>query len=92
VQRISISAQFRGEVAQPAGEPPQTDPRAASVAVQATTADGSDARIDRMSYANRVVFTSESTFTETGTMTFGEGDEVDVDTVDEWQSTVVFVP
>ena len=85
MQRIAIWAQFHGEAAPPAGEPPQTDPVARAVSVQAAAADGSGAGIDRISYANHVVFTSESTFTETGTMTFGEGDAdaVDVDTVGE---------
>jgi hypothetical protein len=85
VQRISISAQFHGQAAQPAGEPPTTDPVARSVAVTAVTEAGSDAGIDRISYANHVVFSSESTFTERGVMTFGDGDAdaVDLDTVGE---------
>ena len=83
MQRISISAQLRGTAAPPAGEPPETHPRATSVSVQPGGADGSDAGIDRISYENHVVFTSEWTFTETGTVVFGEGDEhaVDVETV-----------
>ena len=84
MQRISISAHFRGEAAAPSGDPPQTDPRATSVSVEAVTADGTDAAIDRASYANHVSFTGASTFTETGTLTLGDDDdEVDVVTVGE---------
>jgi hypothetical protein len=84
MQRISMSAHFRGEAAEPSGEPPQTDPRATSVCVEAFAADGTDAAIDRASYANHVSFTGEPTFTETGTLTLGDdGDEVDLVTVGE---------
>jgi hypothetical protein len=79
MQRIAMSAHLRGEAAEPSGDPPQTDPRATSVSVEARTADGADAAIERISYANHVSFTGESTFTETGTLTLGEDDdEVDV--------------
>jgi hypothetical protein len=83
VQRIAYSAQFRGEGPPPAGEPPTTDPRASSVTVQATTADGADAGIRALSYENHVVFASQSTFTETGTITVGDDGELDIDTVGE---------
>jgi hypothetical protein len=84
MQRIAMSAHLRGEAAEPSGDPPQTDPRATSVSVEARTADGADAAIERISYANHVSFTGESTFTETGTLTLGdEHDEVDVVTVGE---------
>jgi hypothetical protein len=84
MQRIAMSAHLRGEAAEPSGDPPQTDPRATSVSVEAVMADGSDAAIERISYANHVSFTGESTFTETGTLTIGDdGDEVDVVTVGE---------
>ena len=83
MQRIAFSAHLRGEAPQPAGEPPTTDPRGTSVTVDATTRDGADAGIGSMSYENHVVFTSESTFTETGTITLGGDGELEVDTVGE---------
>jgi hypothetical protein len=84
MQRIAMSAHLRGEAAEPSGEPPRTDPRATSVSVEALTADGADAAIDRVSYSNHVTFTGESTFTETGTLILGDDeDEVDVVSVGE---------
>lgn len=83
MQRIAYSAHLRGEGPPPSGEPPTTDPRASSVTLQATTANGADAGIANLSYENHVVFTSESTFTETGTITLGEEGEIDIDTVGE---------
>ncbi len=84
MQRIAMSAHFRGEAAEPSGEPPQTDPRATSVSVEAVTAEGTDAAIDRASYRNHVSFTGASTFAETGTLALGgEDDELDVVTVGE---------
>ncbi|MGZ6636198.1 MAG: hypothetical protein ACXVHK_23995 [Solirubrobacteraceae bacterium] len=74
MQRIAMTVHFEGEADPPSGEPPQTDPRAHSVAIEAVMADGSDARIDRASYENHAVFTGESTFAETGTIRFGGGD------------------
>jgi hypothetical protein len=50
MERITITAQFRGEAAAPSGEPPETAPRATSVAIEAVMADGSDAGIERASY------------------------------------------
>jgi hypothetical protein len=75
MQRITMTAQFRGEAAAPSGEPPETEPRATSVAIEAVMADGSDAGIERASYENHVVYTGESTFEETGTISLGEGDD-----------------
>jgi hypothetical protein len=74
VQRIVMAAHYRGAAAAPSGDPPRTDPRASSVSIEAATADGSDAGIERASYANHVVYTGESTFSETGTISFGDGD------------------
>jgi hypothetical protein len=40
--------------------------------------------VDRAAYANQVTFTSESTFRESGTISFGDGEGgLDVDTVGE---------
>jgi hypothetical protein len=84
MDRIAISARLEGEAAEPSGEPPQTDPRATTVTIEAVTADGSPAGLERASYRNHVTFTGESTFTETGTISFGEGDgELDIVTVGE---------
>jgi hypothetical protein len=75
MQRITVTGHFRGEAAAPSGEPPQTDPRATSVAIKAVMEDGSDAGIERASYENHVVYTGESTFREKGTIRLGEGDD-----------------
>jgi hypothetical protein len=84
MQRIAISAQFEGEAPEPSGTPPQTSPRATSRSLEAVSAEGSRFGVERASYANHVTFTGESTFTETGTISFGDADgEVDVDTVGE---------
>jgi hypothetical protein len=84
MQRITICAQFRGEAAEPSGEPPQTDPQATSVSVEAVTADGANAGIERACYQNHAIYTGESTFTEGGTIRFdgGEGD-LEIVTVSE---------
>ena len=82
MQRLTITTQFRGEAAEPSGEPPKTDPRCTSESVEGVTADGADAGITHASYENHVTFTSESTFTETGTIGFGDG-ELDIDTIGE---------
>jgi hypothetical protein len=82
VRRIVISARFEGEAAAPSGAPPRTSPRAASVSLEIAGADVSPFAADRASYANEVTFTGESTFTESGTIAFGDGgDELDVETV-----------
>jgi hypothetical protein len=84
MQRIATSAQFEGEAPEPSRTPPQTSPRATSRSLEAVSADGSRFDVERASYANRATFTGESTFTETGTISFGDGDgEVDIDTVGE---------
>jgi hypothetical protein len=84
MRRIVMTALFRGEAAAPSGEPPQTDPRASSISIEAVLADGSDAGIRRASYENHVVYTSESTFAETGTISFADGDgELDITTASD---------
>jgi hypothetical protein len=83
MQRIVITAHFRGEAAEPSGEPPSTDPRASSVSLEAVMADGSDAGIDRASYANHAVFTGESTFAETGSIRYGDGDALEIVTLSD---------
>jgi hypothetical protein len=74
MQRIVMTTYFEGEADAPSGDPPQTDPRARSVSLEAVSADGSDAGIERASYANHAVFTGESSFTETGTIRYDDGD------------------
>jgi hypothetical protein len=84
MDRIAISARLEGEAAEPSGDPPQTNPRATTVAIEALRADGSPAGIERASYRNDVIFTGESTFTESGTISFNDGEgEVDIATVGE---------
>jgi hypothetical protein len=74
MQRIVMTTRFEGEADAPSGDPPQTDPRARSVSLEAVSADGSDAGIDRASYENHAVFTGESSFAETGTIRYGDGE------------------
>jgi hypothetical protein len=84
MHRIVITTHFEGEADTPSGEPPQTDPRASSVSLEAVWADGSQAGIDRASYENHAVFTSESTFAETGTISFDDGDaELEIATLSD---------
>ena len=84
MQRITWVAQLHGAAAPPAGDPPATDPSSASVSIDAVEADGSDAGISQVSYRNHAIHTSETTFTETGTVTLGEsGTELDIASVQE---------
>ena len=84
MQRIVMTAVFQGEAAAPSGDPPQTDPRASSISIEAVLADGSDAGIRRASYENHAVYTTESTFAETGAIRFGDGDgELDIATASD---------
>jgi hypothetical protein len=73
MQRIVMATRLEGEADAPSGDPPQTDPRARSVSLEAVSADGSDAGIDRASYENHAVFTGEASFTETGTIRYDDG-------------------
>jgi hypothetical protein len=40
MRRLTILTHFRGAAAEPSGEPPQTDPRARSVAIEVVDDDG----------------------------------------------------
>ena len=73
MQRMIVVGHFHGEAAAPSGQPPETDPRATSVSLTSTTADGSDAGIERASYQNHACHTGETTFTETGTLRLDDG-------------------
>ena len=84
MRRIAITAQLRGEAAEPAGEPPQTDPRATSVSVDAVASDGAPIEVGTISYGNHAAFTGPTSFTETGTVRLGDGgDEIDVAAVSD---------
>jgi hypothetical protein len=84
MQRVAISAQFHERAAEPSGEPPRTDPKASSVSIEALTSDGSPLGIEHASYSNHVTYTGESTFSETGTISYGDAaGEIDVVTVGE---------
>jgi hypothetical protein len=84
MQRLTISTHFRGEAAEPSGEPPRTEPRAGSVSIDAVAADGSASAVDRLTYENEATFTGPSTFVETGTITIDGGDgELDIATLGE---------
>lgn len=84
MQRITMASRFRGAAAAPSGEPPQTDPSASSVSIEAVLADGSAAGIQQASYENHAVHTGETTFQEAGTIRFGEGeDELQIATLGE---------
>ena len=78
MQRLTILAHLRGEADPPSGEPLQTHPRATSISVDASAADGSDAAIRSIAYENHATFTGETTFTETGTITVGDDGELDI--------------
>jgi hypothetical protein len=82
MQRIEVAARFQGEAAPPSGDPPQTDPRATSVSVKASTSDGTPFAVAGASYSNHVTYSGESTFAETGTISFDDGaGELDIATV-----------
>jgi hypothetical protein len=83
MERIAMSARFQGEAPEPAGEPPETHPRAISLTIEAAAADGSPYDLGSASYLNHAIFTSESTFTETGTISFEGAGELDIDTAGE---------
>jgi hypothetical protein len=84
MRRVAISAQLRGTAAEPASAPPQTDPRARSVALSVETSDGSPFDAGEISYENHAEFTGPATFTETGTVRLGAaGDEVDIAAVSD---------
>jgi hypothetical protein len=46
MERLTISAHFRGEATQPSGEPPQVDVHSRSESVIAQTADGTDIELE----------------------------------------------
>jgi hypothetical protein len=83
MQRLRISTHFRGEATQPKGEPPEVDVQSSSESIQASAADGSDPGLDSLSYRTHVTFIGETTFTETGTISAGGEDELDIVTVGE---------
>ena len=79
-----MTTRFEGEADAPSGDPPQTDPRARSVSLEAVLGDGSHAGLDRASYENHAVFTGESSFTETGTIRYDDGDgELEIATMSD---------
>ena len=81
MRRIEIVARFHGRATRRSGEPPRSEPQATSVSVEVRTFDGTAFDLEQVSYSNRVTHTSDSTFSETGTIRFGEaGDEVDIET------------
>jgi hypothetical protein len=83
MQRLTILTHFRGRAAEPSGEPPQTDPRADSVAIEVVGNDGSVDRIERASYENHATFTGESTFAETGSIRYDDDGELQIKTLSD---------
>jgi hypothetical protein len=83
MQRLRISAKFRGDATQPEGEPPEVDVESSSESIQASAADGPDPALDSLSYRTHVTFTGETTFIETGTISAGDQDELDIVSVGE---------
>jgi hypothetical protein len=82
MQRVTMSVHLRGTATPPAGEPPQTDPRARSDAIVTLAADVSDPGITLLTYENHAVFTGETTFVEQGTIRVNGGEaELDVASV-----------
>jgi hypothetical protein len=78
MRRLAITARMRGSAAEPAGEPPATDPRGQSETIAVETSDGSPFDVTEIAYANHAAFTGPGTFTETGTVRLGDGAEIDV--------------
>jgi hypothetical protein len=74
MQRLTISAHFRGQATQPSGDPPEVEVTSRSVSVSVHAADGSDAGVDSLAYTTHATFTGEAAFTESGTMTVDDGD------------------
>jgi hypothetical protein len=83
MQRLTIATHFRGEATQPAGEPPQVDVKSNAQSIRANAAGGPDPELDSLSYQTHVTFSGETTFTETGTISAGGPDELEIDTVGE---------
>lgn len=83
MKRLTISADFRGEATQPAGEPPQVDVKSRSESIHVSAADGPEPGLDSLTYQTHATFTGETTFTETGTISAGEQHELDIVTVGE---------
>jgi hypothetical protein len=78
MRRLAITARMRGWAPEPSGEPPATDPQAQSEAIAVETPDGAPFHVGAIAYANHAVFTGPGTFTETGTVRLGDGDEIDL--------------
>jgi hypothetical protein len=82
MQRITLSLEYRGSAAPPQGEPPQTDPQAMTVSIEARAADGAHFDVRQASYENHATYTGPTTFSETGTVRFDDGGaELDIATV-----------
>jgi hypothetical protein len=82
VEPLVLSMRFTGQATQPAGEPPKVDVRSETESVMVEGGEG--AGIDAVSYETQVTFTSESTFTESGTVAVGSsGDALVISTVGE---------
>ena len=69
MEPLVLSMRFSGRATQPAGEPPEVDVHSETDAVTVERGDG--AGIDVVSYDTHVTFTSETSFTESGTVTVG---------------------
>jgi hypothetical protein len=74
MRRLTISARFRSEATQPAGDPPEVDVHGSSEWVSVHADDESDAAIHSLSYTSHAQFTGESTFTERGRLEIDDGD------------------
>jgi hypothetical protein len=83
MRQLTILTHFRGAAAEPSGEPPQTNPRAASVSVDVVEDDGSIGPIVRASYENHATFTGESTFAETGSVRYDDDGELQITTLSD---------
>jgi hypothetical protein len=66
MERITVLGRFSGSAQEPSGEPPQTEPRGTS-----TSLEGGP--FAAASYRNHVTYTSQATFSETGTIVFDDG-------------------
>ena len=66
MQQITITGLFSGSAEEPSGEPPQTDPQGTS-----TSLEGGP--FGAASYRNHVTYTSQTSFSETGTIVYDDG-------------------
>jgi hypothetical protein len=82
LEPLVLSMRFRGQATQPVGDPPEVDVHSETEFVTVERGDG--VGIDFVSYDTHVIFTSETSFTESGRVSVGrDGDTLAISSVDE---------